>query len=300
MIKFSIAPMMACTDRHYRYFARLLTRKALLYTEMITADAIIHGDRERFLGYDPIEHPVALQLGGSDPEKLAICTKIADDYGYDEINLNVGCPSERVQSGSFGACLMKEPALVADCVAAMKSVTQLPVTVKTRIGVDDQDSYEFLHDFIGCLVQEKIDGVIVHARKAWLKGLSPKQNRTVPPLSYESVYQLKRDFPNLPLSINGGIDNLEQAKQHLLQVDSVMMGRAAYYDSYLLAHVDKEIFGVDGDAPSRSEIMETMQRYIEQQVKLGVKSTHITRHMIGIFKGQPEAKKWRRLLCTPT
>lgn len=291
--------MMACTDRHYRYFARLLTQKALLYTEMIIADAIIHGDRERFLGYDPIEHPVALQLGGSDPEKLAVCSKIADEYGYDEINLNVGCPSERVQSGSFGACLMKEPTLVAECVAAMKSATKRPVTVKTRIGVDDQDSYEFLHDFITQLVRENIDGVIVHARKAWLKGLSPKQNRTVPPLNYDCVYQLKRDFPDLPIAINGGIDDLMQAKTHLQHVDSVMLGRAAYYDSYLLAQVDREIFGIDLPIPTRAEVMEAMQSYIEAQQQLGVKPNHITRHMLGLFKGQPDAKKWRKLLCSP-
>lgn len=292
--------MMACTDRHYRYFARLLTRNALLYTEMVVADTIIYGDRERYLGFDPVEHPVALQLGGSDPEKLAICTKIADEYGYDEINLNVGCPSERVQSGSFGACLMKEPTLVAECIDAMKSVTKRPVTVKTRIGVDDQDSYEFLHVFISQLVQEKVDGVIVHARKAWLKGLSPRQNRTVPPLNYDCVYQLKHDFPDLPISINGGIGDLEQAKKHLKHVDSVMLGRAAYYDSYLLSEVDNKIFGDNNVIRTRDEIMEEMQVYIQNQKKLGLKSTHITRHMMGMFKGQPDAKKWRKLLCSPS
>lgn len=291
----SVAPMMDCTDRHFRYLARLISKQVLLYTEMITTGAILYGDRARFLKYDMTEHPLALQLGGSDPAALATCAKIATDYGYDEVNLNVGCPSDRVQSGRFGACLMKEPQLVAECVAAMRAVTHVPITIKTRIGVDQQDSYEYLHQFITTVAQAGCETFIVHARKAWLQGLSPKQNREIPPLNYESVYQLKRDFPLLQIMINGGIKDLASIKQHLQSVDGVMIGREAYSNPYLLAIIEKEIYG-EMTVPSREEILLAFRAYVEREIAAGVRLTGITRHLFGLFYGQPGANLWRRHL----
>lgn len=289
--------MMACTDRHYRYFARLMSERTLLYTEMVTQDAIIHGDREHLLGYNPQEHPLALQLGGSDPQKLAQCARIATDYGYDEINLNVGCPSDRVQSGQIGACLMAKPQLVAQCVAAMKAVTHLPVTVKTRLGIDKLDSYDFLVDFTQAQIDVGVDALIVHARKAWLKGLSPRENREVPPLDYARVYQLKADFPDLEIIINGGIKNLTEAKAHLQFVDGVMLGRAAYYDSYILANVDREIFTQDTECKSREQVVQLFTPYFEAQKAQGVKHSSISRHILGLYFAQPGARQWR-VICT--
>lgn len=290
----SVAPMMDWTDRHCRYFLRLISAHVLLYTEMVTTKAIIHGDRERLLGFDVSEHPVALQLGGSDPKELALCARVGEDFGYDEINLNVGCPSDRVQSGAFGLCLMKSPDLVADSVAAMKAVVKIPVTVKTRIGVDDQDDYQSLYDFVAMLVVAGIDQITIHARKGWLKGLSPKENRTVPPLCYDTVYQLKKDFPHLSISINGGINSLLEAKAHLQYVDSVMIGRAAYHDSYILSLVDREFYGVDVLARSRAEIAHTFVEYAKAYPEREARS--MLRHMMGLYHGTPGARAWRQIL----
>ncbi len=300
--RISVAPMMDWTDRHCRYFLRRVSPSVLLYTEMVTAAAINHGDVSRLLGFDPSELPLAVQLGGSDPEALARASKVSEDYGYQEINLNVGCPSDRVQSGSFGACLMAEPQLVAECVAAMKDAVSIPVTVKTRIGIDDQDSYEFLCAFIDA-VSKHCDSFVVHARKAILKGLSPKENRTVPPLMYERVYQLKRDYPDLEIVINGGIQTVEQVAGHLEHVDGVMIGRAAYHDPYLLAHLEQRFLNPDFQPPSRRDIALSMLDYIEAEVSRGCRVHNITRHMLGLFTGQPGARKWRRVLgeqaCRP-
>ena len=261
--RFSVAPMLDWTDRHCRYFHRLLSKHALLYTEMVTTGALIHGDKHRFLQFNASENPVAFQLGGSNPKDLAVCAKMVEEYGYDEINLNVGCPSDRVQNGSFGACLMAEPALVAECIAAMSQVVSIPVTVKSRIGIDDKDSYEELVQFIGTIADTGCKTFIVHARKAWLKGLSPKQNREVPPLDYERVYQLKRDFPGLEIIINGGITTLEQAALMLDQVDGVMVGREAYQNPYILAGVDNLLYGDIKEKVSRQEIVKTLIPYIQ-------------------------------------
>ncbi|MCG3723876.1 tRNA dihydrouridine(20/20a) synthase DusA [Vibrio cincinnatiensis] len=292
----SVAPMLDWTDRHCRYFHRLLSSQTLLYTEMVTTGAIIHGKGD-FLAYNEEEHPLALQLGGSNPTDLAHCAKLAQQRGYDEINLNVGCPSDRVQNGKFGACLMAEPQLVADCVAAMKAVVDIPVTVKTRIGIDDQDSYEFLTHFI-TLVSERggCEQFTIHARKAWLSGLSPKENREIPPLDYPRAYQLKKDFSHLSIAINGGVKSLAEALEHLQHVDGVMIGREAYQSPYLLAEVDQQIFGLDRPVKRRSQVVQEMYPYIEQQLSQGVYLGHITRHMLGLFQNMPGARQWRRYI----
>nr|WP_198781109.1 tRNA dihydrouridine(20/20a) synthase DusA [Shewanella putrefaciens] len=292
---FSIAPMLDWTDRHYRYFARLMSANALLYTEMVTTGAILHG-RGDYLAYNQEEHPLALQLGGSNPSDLARCAKLAAERGYDEVNLNVGCPSDRVQNGRFGACLMAEPELVAECVDAMKQVVDIPVTVKTRIGIDAQDSYEFLTQFIDIVQAKGCDDFIIHARKAWLSGLSPKENREIPPLDYGRVYQLKRDYPLLNISINGGVTTLAQAKEHLAQLDGVMMGREAYQNPYILAEVDQVLCGRQREVISREAVIEAMLPYIEAHLQSGGRLNHITRHMIGLFQGLPGARAWRRYL----
>lgn len=294
MHRFCVAPMLDWTDRHERYFLRLISRRALLYTEMVTTGAIIFGDRDRFLAYHPTEHPLALQLGGSDPEALRQCARIGEDYGYDEINLNIGCPSERVQNGSFGACLMAEPQLVADCVAAMHDAVRLPVTVKHRIGIDDQDSYQALAHFVETIAAAGCRTFIVHARKAWLKGLSPKENREVPPLQYATVYQLKNDFPQLNIVINGGLLNLQQAQQQLAQVDGVMLGRAVYQDPYMLAEVDGIFYDDAYDLPAPRDILEAYLPYVSEQLAQGVRLHAMTRHILGLFQGMPGAKAWRR------
>jgi tRNA-dihydrouridine synthase A len=294
----SVAPMMDCTDRHCRYFLRLLSQKIRLYTEMITTQAILHGDRPRLLHYDASEHPLALQLGGSEPHQLRECSKIAADYGYNEINLNVGCPSNRVQAGRFGACLIKEPQLVAECVAAMKNATHLPVTVKTRIAVDEYDSYEYLCHFIATIARTGCDTFVIHARKAWLKGLSPKENREVPPLNYNWVYRLKRDFPYLTIILNGGVKNFQQIHEHLLQVDGVMIGREAYRNPYLLAHVDQVFYGAKQPLISRTDLVEAYWVYMGRQSAKGVPFSLLSRPLIGLFQGIQGARAWRRNLTT--
>lgn len=294
--RLAVAPMLDWTDRHYRYFARLLTRRTLLYTEMVTTGALIHGERARFLRYDPREHPLALQLGGSAPAALADCARMAADWGYDEVNLNCGCPSDRVQSGRFGACLMAEPALVADCVAAMKVAVTLPITVKSRIGIDDQDSYEALVTFTAQVAAAGCDALIVHARKAWLKGLSPRENRDVPPLRYDVVHQLKRDFPALSISINGGFKTLGAAQAQLAQVDGVMIGRAAYEDPWILATADRLIFQDPAPPPTSTGVLDGLLGYVDAQCAAGVPLNAITRHVLGLFHGAPGARAWRRHL----
>ena len=291
---FSIAPMLDWTTRHCRYFHRLLTKNALLYTEMITTGAIIHGDKDRFLKFDNNEHPVAVQLGGSDPKDLSTCAKICEDYGYDEINLNVGCPSDRVQSGSFGACLMAEPKLVASCCDAMLNAVSIPITVKCRIGIDNQDDYKDLQNFVITVKNAGINTFIVHARKAWLQGLSPKENRDIPPLNYERVYQLKRDFPDLEIIINGGITTLEESQQHVNHVDGIMMGREAYQNPFILAEVDR-LFYQDTSTPiTRNEVIAKLIPYIQHELSHGGKLNYITRHILGLYQQVPGARKWRR------
>lgn len=292
--RFAVAPMLDWTDRHERFFLRLISRHALLYTEMVTTGAIIHGHRERFLDFHRDEHPLALQLGGSDPGDLKTCCRIAEDYGYDEINLNVGCPSERVQNGSFGACLMAEPQLVAECVAAMKTEVAVPVTVKHRIGIDDRDSYEALFEFVTRVAEAGCETFIVHARKAWLKGLSPKQNREVPPLRYDLVYQIKKDFPQLNIVINGGVQSLEQALQQLQQVDGVMMGREVYQNPYVLARVDELFYGDHHALPTPREVLRSFLPYVSEELAKGTRLHAMTRHILGLFQGMPGAKAWRR------
>lgn len=292
--RLSVAPMLDWTDRHCRYFHRLLSSQTLLYTEMVTTGAIIHGKGD-FLAYNEEEHPLALQLGGSNPVDLARCAKLAQERGYDEINLNVGCPSDRVQNGRFGACLMAEPELVAQCVAAMKAVVDIPVTVKTRIGIDDQDSYEFLTHFVTVVSEQGgCEQFTIHARKAWLSGLSPKENREIPPLDYPRAYQLKQDFPQLTIAVNGGVKSLVEAKEHLQHLDGVMIGREAYQSPYLLAEVDQQIFGLDTPVKKRSQVVQEMYPYIEQQLAQGSYLGHITRHMLGLFQNMPGARQWRR------
>ncbi len=288
--------MMDWTDRHCRYFHRLLSRRAHLYTEMITADAVIFGDRDRLLSFDQSEHPVALQLGGSDPQKLADAAAIGAECGFDEINLNVGCPSDRVQEGRFGACLMKEPKLVARCVSAMRSATTRPVTVKCRIGVDDQDSEAGLQNFIDEVANAGCSTFIVHARKAWLDGLSPKQNREIPPLNYERVYRLKAARPELTIIINGGITGLDDTSTHLSHVDGVMIGRAAYQRPYLLAGVDRQVFGETNAAPQREEVLRRLVPYVERHIASGGRLNNITRHILGLYHGEPGARAFRRHL----
>jgi tRNA-dihydrouridine synthase A len=290
------APMLDWTDRHCRYFHRLITRHALLYTEMMTTGALLHGDRERFLGFDAFERPVALQLGGSNADELAVCAQMAEDYGYDEVNLNVGCPSDRVQNGRFGACLMAEPDLVADCVAAMQDKVSMPVTVKTRIGIDDNDSYVELEHFIATLAQAGCKTFIIHARKAWLKGLSPKQNREIPPLRYDVVYRLKLAMPQLEIILNGGITSMDQIDEALLQLDGVMIGREAYHNPYFLAAVDARYYGEQTVKPTRHEINYAFIPYLQRQLSAGVKLNSMTRHILGLFHGMPGARGWRRYL----
>jgi tRNA-dihydrouridine synthase A len=297
----AVAPMMDWTDRHCRYFLRLLTPHALLYTEMVTAQAIVHGDRERLLGFDPAESPVALQLGGSDPAMLASAALTGANFGYAEINLNVGCPSDRVQSGRFGACLMAEPALVRNCVAAMRDAVQIPVTVKSRIGIDDHDDYGFLRDFIGTVAESGCNTFIVHARKAILAGLSPKQNREVPPLRYDYVYRLKTEFPHLSIMLNGGVRDLDSVRTHLARVDGVMIGREAYHNPYFLAELEHALHGLE--LPSREAVMARYADYVEARLAEGVRLPSMTRHVLGLYLGKPGARRWRRQLsegtCTP-
>jgi tRNA-dihydrouridine synthase A len=295
--RFSVAPMMDWTDRHCRVFHRLLTRRALLYTEMLTTGAIIHGDRLRLLGFDKSEHQVALQLGGSDPRDLATAAKIGEDFGYDEINLNVGCPSDRVKDGRFGACLMAEPDLVADCVAAMKRAVSIPVTVKCRIGIDDQDPEAALDNMARAVIAAGVDALIVHARKAWLNGLSPKENRDIPPLDYDRVYRLKMSLPNVPIVINGGIESLDEATQHLAHVDGVMLGRAAYQEPWRLLAVDPAVFGGTPPYETMKQVFEAMTPYIERELANGVRLHSITRHFVGAFHAVPGARAFRRHLA---
>jgi len=292
--RFSVAPMMEWTDRHDRSFLRLISQNALLYTEMVTSPAIIHGNRDYLLGFDEAEHPVAIQLGGSDPQELTEAARIAEGYGYDEINLNVGCPSDRVQSGRFGACLMKEPDLVADCVAAMGKAVSVPVTVKCRIGVDDQDPREALPALIEKVRAAGCKTFIVHARKAWLDGLSPKENRTVPPLDYDLVYEMKRAYPDLEICINGGVTSLDETEEHLAHVDGVMMGRMAYERPYVLSDVDRRLFGVTAPVKSREEIIGAFLPYIAKRLEEEVTLHAMTRHILGLFQGVPGARAWRR------
>ena len=294
--KFQIAPMIDWTDRHDRYFLRQFTRHALLYTEMITTGAIIHGDKQRHLAFNNEEHPVTVQLGGSNPTDLALCAKICEDYGYDEVNLNVGCPSDRVQSGAFGACLMAEPNVVAECIDKMKSACDIPVTIKCRIGIDDQDEYEDLQRFVKINQSAGCDTFIVHARKAWLQGLSPKENRDIPPLNYDRVYTLKEEFPELNIIINGGIKTLDECETHLARVDGIMMGREAYQNPYLLALVDQRFYQDDHPIPTRYDIIHTMIEYIDKLVSNGGELKWVTRHILGIFQGMPGARAWRRHL----
>ena len=282
------------TDRHCRYFHRLLSPNARLYTEMVTSSALLNGDRERLIGFDVSEHPLALQLGGSDPEELAEAARIGAQFGYDEVNLNVGCPSDRVQSGRFGACLMREPALVAECFQAMRSAVSIPVTVKCRLGVDEQDEYADLQHFIEVVAAAGCTVFVVHARKAWLKGLSPKENRDVPPLNYQRVYQLKLDFPQLAIIINGGIETVAEVDTHLRHADGVMLGRTAYHEPYRLAELDNLLFGTC--LPEREAVIERMRPYIEAHIASGGKLQHISRHMLGLFQGLPGARAWRRTL----
>jgi len=296
--RFSIAPMMDWTDRHCRAFHRVLTRRARLYTEMVTADAVIHGPRERLLGFDPAEHPVALQLGGAEPDKLATAARIGADFGYDEINLNCGCPSDRVQSGRFGACLMREPELVADCIAAMRAEVGVPVTLKCRIGVDEQEPREALFGLVAGVAAAGVAGVVVHARKAWLEGLSPKDNRTIPPLDYPLVYELKRAYPGLPVALNGGLADLAAAKSALAHVDGVMFGRAAYQAPELLLDVDVSLFGQPAPQPDAFAAVEAFEPYIARQLEAGARLHDITRHMLGLFAGRPGARLYRRCLAT--
>ncbi len=294
--RLSIAPMMDHTDRHFRYFMRLLSPHVVLYTEMITTGALLHGDRDRFLKYNDVEHPLALQLGGSKPEELAECAVIAETAGYDEVNLNVGCPSDRVQNGQFGACLMANAALVAECVHAMQSRVTIPVTVKTRIGIDEQDDYAFLHNFIESVKQSGCRVFIIHARKAILSGLSPKQNREIPPLIYERVYQLKQTFPDLQVIINGGFTQQQDITRQYQHVDGVMIGRAAYQNPYLLAQLEQVIFDQQFSVPSRSTIFEQYCQYMQQQMQQGERIKNMSRHIIGLYQGQPGAKRFRRAL----
>jgi tRNA-dihydrouridine synthase A len=295
--RFCVAPMMEWTDRHCRYFLRLISKATFLYTEMVTAEAVLYGDRTRVLGFSPQEHPVGLQLGGNDPAKLAAAAKIGADYGYDEINLNIGCPSDRVQSGRFGACLMAEPDLVAQCVAAMGEAAGLPITVKCRIGIDDQDAEESLDRFVDGVAAAGARTFIVHARKAWLKGLSPKENRDVPPLDYGRVSRLKARRPELEIVLNGGIDSLASATAHLGEVDGVMLGRAAYADPYLMAEVDRTLFGSDDTPPSRFDVLDRFAPYVQDQLAQGARLNQMTRHILGLFHGQPRARAFRRYLA---
>jgi tRNA-dihydrouridine synthase A len=289
--------MMDWTDRHCRYFHRLLAPSALLYTEMVTTGALLHGDHERFLAYNPEEHPLALQLGGSDPGELAQCARMAAQWGYDEVNLNVGCPSDRVQKGRFGACLMKEPALVRECLAAMVDAVDIPVTVKCRLGVDDLYSYDYFRGFVSEVVASGAHALVAHARIALLQGLSPKENRDVPPLHHDWVHRLKQELPGLPVTINGGIDSLALVEHHLQQVNAVMLGRAAYQRPWLLAECQARLHGPGSAPATAAEVVPAMTAYLQQQVAQGVAVKHITRHVLGLFSGQPGARLWRRYIA---
>lgn len=288
--------MMDWSDRHCRMFWRQLSRNARLYSEMVTTGALIHGDRERFLRFDEVEHPVALQLGGSEPADLAQCARYAEDWGYDEVNLNCGCPSDRVQNGAFGACLMAKPELVRDSVAAMRDAVSIPVTVKHRIGIDDMETYTAFSDFVGTVASGGCEVFIVHARKAWLKGLSPKENREIPPLNYPWVARLKQDFPELTIVINGGIETLEECQAQLQSVDGVMLGRAAYHNPWLLSRVDSSFFAQSDPARSREAALEALLPYMEQQVAAGERLQSMTRHILGLYQQVPGARRFRRLL----
>jgi tRNA-dihydrouridine synthase A len=293
--RLSVAPMMDWTDRHCRRFHRLLAPSALLYTEMVSSGAVLHGDRERLLGFDPEEHPLALQLGGSEPAELAHCARIAAERGFDEVNLNVGCPSDRVQQGRFGACLMLEPERVRDCVAAMREAVGIPVTVKTRLGVDQHESYAWFSDFVGRVAESGCTVFIVHARKAWLTGLSPKENREVPELRYDWVNRLKRENPGLTVILNGGVGSVAEVERHLRAVDGVMLGRAAYHDPWLLTELQARLFAPCGPV-SREAAAEALTDYLRRQVARGVPARHVCRHALGLFQGQPGARRWRRYL----
>ncbi len=288
--------MLDWSDRHARYFWRLLSKNALLYTEMITTGALLNGDAARFLQFNASEHPVALQLGGSDPTALASCVRLAEQFGYDEVNLNCGCPSDRVQNGAFGACLMAQPALVADCIKAMQDAGSIRVTIKHRIGIDDRDSYDEMASFVDTIAATGCDTFIVHARKAWLKGLSPKQNREIPPLRYDAVYRLKQEFPHLNIVINGGIGSLDACHAHLEHVDGVMLGRSAYHSPYLLSTVDRDFFASTAPVKTRTQIIEELIPYIECQLQLGNTLHAITRHILGLYLGLPGARQFRRIL----
>ena len=292
----SIAPMMDWTDRHCRYFYRLLSKNTQLYTEMITSKAILRGDKNRLLDFNASEHPLTLQLGGSDPKEMAECAQIAQKWGYDEVNINVGCPSDRVHSGSFGACLMKEPDLVAACVEAMIEKCDIPVTVKSRIGIDDMESYDELSDFVSLINSKGCKHFIIHARKAWLQGLSPKENRTIPPLNYPWVYELKKDFPQIQITINGGITSCLEIKSHLDYVDGVMLGRAVYNNPFLLSEVDSDIFSEKKNPINREQILKIYMVYMTEQLKIGVPIRSMTRHILGLYHGETNAKLFRRLL----
>jgi len=288
--------MLDWTDRHDRYFLRLFSRHTLLYTEMVTTGAILHGDRDYLLGFDNTEHPVALQLGGSSPSALAECSKIAQDWGYDEVNLNVGCPSNRVQNGAFGACLMAKPDLVAECLHTMQQAVDIPVTVKHRIGIDDLDSYELLHRFIETVSSAGCSTFLVHARKAILQGLSPKQNRDIPPLKYDWVYRIKEDFPELEIIINGGIKTLVETQAHLQHLDGVMIGREAYHNPYILAEADALLFDDHDDMPDRQEILRRFLPYVEKEMANGIRLTHMSKHVLGLFHAQPGGRKFRQYI----
>jgi len=294
--RFSVAPMLEWTDRHCRYFHRLLSQHTLLYTEMVTTGALLHGNGERFLKFNAQEQPVAFQLGGSNPTDLAVCAKMVEDYGYDEINLNVGCPSDRVQNGRFGACLMREPAVVADCVAAMQHVVKIPVTVKSRIGVDERDSYPELVEFIEKVAEAGCQTFILHARKAWLSGLSPKENREIPPLRYDIVQTIKQDFPALEIIINGGITSLASVEEQLKHVDGVMVGREAYHNPFILAEVDQRLFFQPSSLKSRADIVFELIPYVQAELKQGTRLNSISRHILGLFHGEKGARSWRRHL----
>lgn len=296
--RFAVAPMMDHTDRHFRYLLRLISRHAFLYTEMITCNAILFGDHARLLSYSPEEHPLGIQLGGSDPVALTRAAKIAEDYGYDEININIGCPSERVQNGSIGACLMKNPDLVGECISSLQNHLEIPVSVKCRIGIDDLDTYEFLHTFIDTVHQAGCRHFIIHARKAILNGLSPKQNREVPPLHYDQVYRIKQDFPDINIMINGELKDLSMIKQQYQYVDGVMVGRAVYEYPYMLSDIDREIFNDPHPVPSQIEILEAYLAYISKNLAEGIYLKHMTRHLTGLFRGQQGAKQFRQTLST--
>ena len=293
---FCVAPMLDWTNTHCRFFHRLISQHALLYTEMVTTGALIHGNHHRFLNFNSSENPLAFQLGGSNPKELAICAKMIEDYGYDEVNLNIGCPSDRVQNGRFGACLMAEPDLVAECVAAMSQVVAIPVTIKSRIGIDERDSYEELVYFIDTIAKAGCKTFIVHARKAWLSGLSPKQNRDIPPLRYDLVYQLKKDFPQLEIIINGGVTSLDQAEELLKNVDGVMMGREAYQNPYILSEVDKRFYNENRTPSSRHDIVQLLIPYVQDQLKAEGRLNSVSRHILGLFHGEPGARGWRRYI----